>query len=335
MGGQPNWHALSGIRNRSDKEELKNLTEETIESLGFLTLRGDENLFALDGQHRLSGIKKYVKKRDREQLFDEVSVIFVAHKTTVKGLERTRRLFTTLNKTARPVSKGDIIALDEDDVMALSVRWLIEKTDLFSGERVAFVSSNNMPTNNNESITTIGNLYDVLLILFTATNHRLTEKKAELQRARPSDDVLNEYYKLSETYFRILAAHFKEVSEFVEAKRTEAVVKKYRGSHGGNALFRPIGLEVFAKVIARLSKDVSLADAVELASKLPRDLSEPPFEGLMWNSNTSTISNAHKVTLREVLLYMLDCSRYSDATLLARYRKELGDDAVELPEKVV
>jgi DNA sulfur modification protein DndB len=334
-GGQPNWHALSGIRNKTGKEELKDLTEETIESLGFLTLRGDENLFALDGQHRLSGVKKFVKKCENRDFFDEVSVIFVSHKKTPKGLERTRRLFTTLNKTARPVSKGDIIALDEDDVMALSVRWLIEQTKLFSGDRIAFVSSNNMPTNNHKSITTIGNLYDVISILFTATDHDLTKKKPELQRVRPSDDELKRYYELVESYFRLLAAHFKEVSEFFSAKHTESVVNKYRGSHGGNALFRPIGLEIFAKVIARLSKDVSLKDAVMRAAKLPRDLSKPPFDGLMWNSKTSTISNAHKVTLREVLLYMLGCSRYSDVTLRARYRKELGDDAAELPAKVV
>lgn len=33
--------------------------------------------------------------------------------------ERTHRLFTTLNKSAKPVAKADIIALDEDDTMAI------------------------------------------------------------------------------------------------------------------------------------------------------------------------------------------------------------------------
>ena len=58
---------------------------------------------------------------EEQDPFDEVSVIFVAHEATSQGLERTRRLFTTLNKTDRPVSKGDIIALDEDDVVAICV----------------------------------------------------------------------------------------------------------------------------------------------------------------------------------------------------------------------
>ena len=126
-GGEPSWHALSDVRNKTNKVDLKDLSDETIESLGFLTLRGDEKLFALDGQHRLAGIKKALKDGINQDPYDDLSVIFVAHQTTKKGLERTRRLFTTLNKTARPVSKGDIVALDEDDAMAISVRWLIEK----------------------------------------------------------------------------------------------------------------------------------------------------------------------------------------------------------------
>lgn len=60
-----------------------------------------------------------------------------------------------------------------------------------------------------------------------------------------------------------------------------------------------------------------------------------PYVGLMWEPNTATISNSHKVTLREILLYMLDASKYSHAKLLERYRRETGDDNTCLPEKVV
>ena len=116
--------------------------------------------------------------------YDEVSVIFVAHKETENGLERTRRLFTTLNKTARPVSKGNIIALDEDDVMAIYMRRLIEDTELFTEKRIAFVPSNNMPVAKTTGLTTIGNLYDVLTILFTNAPGDLKKGKPELQRVQ-------------------------------------------------------------------------------------------------------------------------------------------------------
>jgi DNA sulfur modification protein DndB len=334
-GGQPNWHALSDVRSKSTGAKLQDLREETIESVGFLTLRGDEELFALDGQHRLAGIKRVINKGLEQDPYDEVSVIFVAHKDTKKGLERTRRLFTTLNKTARPVSKGDIIALDEDDVMAICVRRLIEETELFSGKRIAFVASNNMPVGNTTSLTTIGNLYDVVLILFMSTQSKYKRKKAELQRVRPNDVELNAYFEYAKSLFIHLRKNFKELEEFFASKSTDAVVRKFRGSHGGNALFRPIGLEIFTRIIARLTKDVPLTQAVKLAAKLPRDLNVPPYEGLMWDSSNTIILNAHKVTLREILLYMIGESKFTEAELTRRYRREIGDDTIELPMRVL
>ena len=116
------------------------------------------------------------------------------------------------------------------------------------------------------------------------------------------------------------------MDEFFSYDDTSAIVSKYRGSHGGNALFRPIGLDVFVQIIAKLNINHSLTQSVKLASKLPRSLTEPPYAGLMWNTSTSTIVNAHRVTLREVLLYMLGDSKFSDKTLLARYRKDTGDE---------
>ena len=51
--------------------------------------------------------------------------------------------------------------------------------------------------------------------------------------------------------------------------------------------------------------------------RLPRVLSKGLYEGLMWDASMRTITNAHKVTLREVLLYMVGASKMSEAMLLA------------------
>ena len=302
--------------------------------MGFLTLRGDERLFALDGQHRLAGIKKAINEGLEQNPYDELSVIFVAHKETTRGLERTRRLFTTLNKTAKPVSKGDIIALDEDDVMAICVRRLIEETDLFANDRIAFVASNNMPPANLTSLTTIGNLYDVLSILFTKAESPLRKRKGELQRARPSDSDLEKYFEHGREFFIRARQNFPTLDEFFSATKTETVVKKYRGSHGGDALFRPIGLGVFADIIAQLTKTMPLSDAVKVAAKLPTKLSAAPYAGLIWDSSSKIILGAHKVTLREILLYMINHSKRSEAELTEKYRKAIGNATANLPKRV-
>jgi len=336
-GGQPNWHALNDVKGRAKDGELKGLGDETVASVGFLTFQGGEKLFALDGQHRLAGIKKAIGDGVVDQdPCDEVSVIFVGHKDTKKGLERTRRLFTTLNKTARPVTKGEIIALDEDDVMAICVRRLVERTGLFAGNRIAFVASNNMPTANTASLTTIATLYDVLTILFTDAQSDLKRQRADLQRVRPEDDTLDRYFRLAESYFLQLGRNFRALDEFFNAEDTTKVVKKYRGPHGGHVLFRPIGLEVMTRVIARFTKDMSLERAAELAAELPGDLSEEPFRRLMWEPNKKIMLNGHKVTVREVLLYMVgkNAKNYTAAALLERYRRETGDDKADLPGRI-
>ena len=336
-GGSPSWHALEEVRTRRQRDRLKDLTQETVESVGFLALRGDEKLFALDGQHRLAGIKRIIKDGIDQDPYDEVSVIFVAHEATLQGLQKTRRLFTTLNKTARPVSKGDIIALDEDDVMAICVRRLIEDTDLFEDDRIAFVATNNMPVRNKTSLTTIGNLYDVLTILFTNSKFDLKRRKADLQRVRPEDEALDVYFDYSKSYFHWLRRYFEELEEFFAAPETEAIVSKYRGSHGGYALFRPIGLGIYTRIVARLTRSMSLRNAVQLVSRLPRTLTDEPYVGLMWDPSSSTILDGHEVTLREVLCYMIgkNAKNYPERTLLERYRREIGNDKVTLPKKVL
>ena len=77
-----------------------------------------------------------------------------------------------------------------------------------------------------------------------------------MQRVRPADAELQKYFKLANDYFSYLEKYCPELRELFSAKKTEPVVRKYRGSHGGSALFRPIGLEIFARIVARLTKDM-------------------------------------------------------------------------------
>jgi hypothetical protein len=80
---------------------------------------------------------------------------------------------------------------------------------------------------------------------------------------------------------------------------------------------------------------MDLEDAVKLAARLPRDLTSPPYAGLMWDTARNIITNAHKATLREVLLHMLgDFAKWKTENLLVRYRKETGDDAIRLPRRI-
>src|SRR5205823_2004735 len=106
-GGHPQWHEVSIRRLESRIGDSPAYLEG---ALGILTLEGTEKLFAIDGQHRVAGIEKAVGEKP-ELGDEEVCVIFVSGVVAEKrsedeqGFERTRRLFTTLNRYAKPVSK--------------------------------------------------------------------------------------------------------------------------------------------------------------------------------------------------------------------------------------
>lgn len=336
-GGSPQWHPLQDVTDNTQDASLAGLPQELIESVGFLTLGGDERLFALDGQHRLAGIKKAIQGDEAQDLSDDISVIFVSHQDTADGLERTRRLFTTLNKTAKSVSKGDIIALDEDDIVAVCVRKLVEETELLDGDRVAFTASSNMPTTNKESVTTIGNLYDVVKVLFTRSVSDLQKGAKQLRDVPTSESNVRLYFEYAKSYFELLGAEFKELGEFFDSDNTGDVVPQFRGQHGGKVIFRPLGLELLTATVCRLTNSVSLEEAVRTAAKLPRDLDAVPFVGLMWNPAGRTIIGGHKVTLREILCYMVGAGsrRYPDGELLKRYRRDTENAHASLPSKVV
>ncbi|MFZ4664842.1 MAG: DNA sulfur modification protein DndB [Prochlorotrichaceae cyanobacterium] len=83
------------------------LDDTQAHSYGFGLLRfdGGQIYYALDGQHRLKSIQEAISiNPDLAQ--EEISVIILKHETSPEGLERTRRLFSTLNRRAKPTSSS-------------------------------------------------------------------------------------------------------------------------------------------------------------------------------------------------------------------------------------
>ncbi len=336
--GNPNWYGITNLR-PNDKLDVSQVPDEIIERIGILRLSGTEQLFALDGQHRLVGIKEALKENP-ELGDDELAVIFIAHETDSVGRERSRRLFTTLNKNAKPVSKGEIIALDEDDAMAITVRRLVMENTMFMEDRILNNATNNIPTSNSTCITTIGNLYDLLGILFMkiyviSQKKRLVDIKNELTKIRLSEAILDRHYGNACDYFERLAESFSPLAEFCKASNSSAIVEKYRNSAGGNILFRPIGLTIITEIISTLFKKHPLDRCFELVAKLPTDLTAKPYNGIIWHPTQQKIIRG-KTLVRDLLLYMLDTYEGDENKLLEDYAKalEVEKNEIALPQKV-
>lgn len=335
-GGNPDWLEIGVKESANSGASLAELADDVRDSIGFLRFSGDENIFAIDGQHRLSGIK-HALLRPKFRSNELVPVIFVGHANTTEGLQRTRRLFTVLNKTAVPVKKRDIIALDEDDVMAVIARALYETDDRFSGSRMAITESNNLPQAS-EAFTTIGNLYDILKEVFM--NEKALRTDTDLRFNRPSDVELDGYRQIADNYFSALATAFPPLGDYYQTRNPASIVKKHRSEQGGHILFRPIGLSLItASAIAlAASQKIGLTKALKLVGKLETNLAKAPYAEVIWDTKRNKVIPKGKTLARRLMFYMLDIPCKKEKSLLVEYRKFVSGSAntrsVDLPKKV-
>ncbi len=140
IGGSPKFYPVS----MADDPQFEILAdEESLEqSFGVLRFSGGQNYYALDGQHRLNAIKTLLQPEDESERVDpppgfeneEISVLMVirpSEPTEEQWLSSYRRLFSSLNRYAKPTDKDTNIIMDEDDIFAILTRRLIANHDFF------------------------------------------------------------------------------------------------------------------------------------------------------------------------------------------------------------
>ena len=325
-GGKPDWLEVGNFKSANKAEILKFVPEPSKDALGFLALSGSEKIFAIDGQHRLAGIRRAIEDgADLSQ--EQAPVILVGHKKDAAGMQRTRRLFTTLNKTAVPVRKRDIIALDEDDVMAIISRRLVETNASFRDPKIAVIGSQNIPVGNRVCLTTISSLYDTLKILFMFHVGQRTDRS--LRFNRPPDERLEKYYEVATSYFDALATTFKPVGQLFSSPDPTVVTERHRGPHGGHLLFRPIGLEIVTRVVIEIARqnNTDASTAVKSLQKIPTDLAMAPYVNVIWDQTRQAINVRGKSLARDILRHI--CGLPVDIVKLKDdYELACGGDAL-------
>ncbi|MGU3541372.1 DGQHR domain-containing protein [Methylobacterium sp. A52T] len=336
-GGEPTWLEL-GIDASLNAEGLNAVPEWTRSAFGFLHLSGEEKLFALDGQHRLAGIKKAITQ-NTELGSEKISVIFVSHRADEAGRKRTRRLFITLNKTAVKVGKSDIIALDESDTYAIITRRLVETHPYFSRGQVRIkYGQANLSSEDSTHFTTIIKLYDyVCTILGNIVTGSDRDARLEMKYVRPSDADLNKYYQRTARFFELLVSEIPELSAYFTANGDAAREILARERHTNkNILFRSVGLEVLLRVIRKLKGITgNWEDAVRVAATVPRRFTDVPYRNVIYSMSEQKIIAGRVVLTANLLLYMLRAEEQT-AQLKQKYAEALGTpvDDTRLPRRL-
>ena len=342
--GEPDWYPIQVGKNLA--MPMFELPEGSQNAFGFLHLSGDEEIFALDGQHRVEGIRLALAQKpslakDRVEGIrlalaqkpslakDQQSVIFVAHQETEKGRARTRRLFSTLNKYARPVSKGELVALSEDDAFAIVTRKIIDEYKYLNISFVPLTKTANITSNDTKCITTVLGLYDLIQRIYLKPGSR---DKRKLEIGPADKECVQEIYNLACLFWDLLRKSVKEIKEVSDSHPNEQLAAKYRREDGGHLLFRPVGMKAFAQATRTLvDRDMTFKKAVSLLSQTNLDLNSCPWSGVLWNSVAKTVITRNSRLAHNLFLYMggQPCEPES-YDLLSEYRRALDNPGADL-----
>ena len=162
---------------------------------------------------------------------EEVTAIFVGHSRDEAGITRTRRLFSTLNRYAKPVSKSDIIALDEDDAAAIVTRRLFDSHPLFVN-RLSLGKTKAIPVRDLGSVTSIVALYDSTKMVLECS----TVWDPKHLHFRPGGETLNVLTEHCVGYWTAVVHETEVLQAYLRAPASGNGAGPYRGSHGGSSV---------------------------------------------------------------------------------------------------
>lgn len=299
--GEPTWHEFDLIQSKSDNSEEVTIPDYANNCFGYLSLTTKEKMFALDGQHRLAGIKKALDDDDKNR-FETMPVVIVSHKNTPKGLVKSRRLFTTLNKKAELVKTESIIALDEDDICACVTRDIIEKSNYFTEDNISFTTRN---LSDKKHITTIGAIYKSIQELAA---FYFQQPLSKVDQIAYSDEKREKLFSFVNEFFSHTIKCSPELNEAVKAEDFPTVVAKYRANNGkDHLLFRPLGLEIYTQAFIHLLKQgLNLKKSIATLTDKSLTMSDEPFVNKIWSKNNTikdlTAENRKQLLKRMTLL---------------------------------
>ncbi len=315
MEGEPSWHPVE--MDTSVVPAIFANVRSLRESFGVLAFGEEPKYYALDGQHRVAAIKLLVNGKaemDPPLGFDEdlLSVIVVLREEhdvpEGEWMRRYRRLFSSLNRYAKPTDKDTNIIMDEDDLFAILTRRLITDHEFFKAsgrERDSFrvqTEGKNLKKNAPQ-FTTLQTLYAVNEILLRTRERQsrgwFPGSRVIDKQIRPDEEDIDQFYEELSDYWDAILKALSDLS------KTPADMRRHHiGGEGeeyqDHLWFWPIGQELAAGVVRQLldakfpdsgHADVEqMTTALEPLAKISWELHEAPWRHLLLVRTSSDAS---------------------------------------------
>lgn len=330
-------------------------------AMGFLTFTGGEVLVPLDGQHRLKAIEFAISARDERGrdidgfepctalAQEDVTVIVIPEDP--KDPKKARRIFTRVNKYARPTTTGQNIVTDDDDFVAVLTRDVVNE---IIGTRLAKYTSNSL-TVGDPQFTTLSVVYNC--------NHEIIARKfpeGKLEKHVLPDAATQSLYR--DKVMDIWTDLKNDIDVFRDATADpeDSGDDDRREIRKSNLLGRPVTQECVVRAYLRLTApsnrdinetlemggpaEMTGSEACRRLNQLPWNLTEESakqWQNVLWSGGVDRgrMITKQRDLAEEMIAYWAGepLSEHRRKLLLEKYRAEFHEDeraSLRLPKPI-
>lgn len=326
FGGVPDWFEFD--LSKADKLIPQDQYENIKQSVGLMVFSGSEQMFAIDGQHRVAGIDIAVNKDKKNVLVDDqFSIILVAHVDDSLGMKRTRKLFSDINKNAKPVAGGDKIKIDEEDLSSIVTRRVYANYRYFNGgDLISLTENAKLEKNDTSHFTNLLGLH--------GTNKVLKKLHKKSTGTQEWDEVnVIAFYSIVEEFYDFVIHNVNDLKNYFIDKTLNLVDARNNNSY---LLFRPIGLKLLAGIYVHFKqKENGIEDMKTKINSISFIFPNSPFNNVLWNNGKMEAKETSQKVGLELSLFLLDeLPEERIDSLLIRYREILKKPEASLPAKL-
>lgn len=319
---------------------LPNLYKTQARLMGFLTFTGEEVLIPLDGQHRLKAIKFAIEGTDERSkkiedfvpnsdlASEDVTVILIPYDP-----KKSRKIFTKVNRYAKPTTTGQNLVTDDDDIIAVLSRTIANDMSIIGADLVKYKS--NTLNDKERYFTTLATLAECNLAILTANFATIIERQQ-----LPDIDKIRLYEDKVVSVWKHLVENIEIFSMMLEDKDKSGDDRR-RELREDYLLAKPIPQVCLVTAFARLTNlprnKLTFDEATDKLNKITWLKKDPLWDRLLVSGNKIITKNAKIAT--DILCYIagqpLDGEQERD--LLNRYLMlfpENEHSKIELPEKI-
>lgn len=338
----------------SEQIDVKAAYREAAKAIGFLVISDSRNresgLVALDGQHRLAALREVIQgkvngKFNAQVREDEVGVIFVRD----ANVKDARELFNTLNRSARRVSKSDVLIMSESDGAAIIARNLTSSKTLAprgleedQGPLIKW-QVNNISLKD-PFLTTLNAIYELVQAVARHLKTDLNVGDDGLEGTEVIGTVPAEQERqlaVERESQLWLDTFFRNSDFFKDLRKDPSSIPALRRESKYSLLLRPVGFQAFflavqAALDSNRGQQKNLSEVIEGLLDLDWSHTSAFWRGIMVNNKGNMTNKQSDIQLAGDLAAWMICGKDSTTQfqqdLVERFRKQLGRDDASLPE---